>query len=710
MIMDLKEVLVNNYIPYAKGVIVGRAIPGIDGFKPVVRRILYVMYLNKLQNQRKKSQSIVGDTMKIHPNGDAAIYDALVRLTTGHGALNVPYIESKGNFGKFYSRQIAYAAPRYTEAKLSEVAELLFDGIEENAVEMKPNYDSTTMEPKLLPVKFPNILVNNTGGIAVAMSSDIPNFGLAEVCNATIGILDGTITTDVQLANTLVAPEFPTGGSIHLDPHVYMNIIKTGRGSLTATGTAEIYNNKIVITEVPYGVKIEDVLSCINDDQEVFKDVSKAVNLTGRNGMRLEVVLKRGANPQEIYDKIVRYTKFRTSINFNTSVIINDRCHNGSTEDTSIGIMELLNEWIAFRLETIRRVYEFRLGKKQKAEKALQVWEKIKDSLPEVAKTLINNTESDATNIFKAKYNLDDEQVASLLNMRARDLTSDRLNAKLRELEKTREEIKGLIEVVNDEEKRKEISIGELKEIVKKFGKKKNTSIKEPLVLMKKEKEEVSKEKVKIVITKNNNVKRVMNPELEPRIDENDPVVKRIICGNDQSLLVFTASGYCYKIKVNDIDCSRTIPNSYLYSLIQQVDQSEIVHITATDSSIRKFNVLHPNAKYDEVFIDRFSGNRRMYKGAFTPEAKRSDMQIVTENNFFLITNMQRMAYVQANSDMTSSRLVTKGIGGLKQGEEVMCGIAISKIINYNEIDINRYDKGYFVKKRDVLHTLNRDF
>lgn len=695
--MDLKDILVTNYIPYAKGVIVSRAIPAIDGFKPVVRRILYVMNQNKLYNQNKKCHSIIGDTMKIHPNGDASIYDALIGLTTGNGALNVPYIKSKGNFGRFYSKNIMPAASRYTEARLDKVSELLFDGLNENAVDMKPNYDNSTTEPVLLPVKFPNILVNNTDGIAVAKSSAIPCFGLIEVCKATIGVMDGTIDTDEKLADILVAPEFPTGGSIHIDRHSLLKIIKTGKGGLTATGSADLYNNKIVITEVPYGVKIEDIISDINNDQDTFRDVSKAVNLTDRNGMKVDVILKRGADTKDVYEKLVRHTRFRSVINFNTAVIIDGKCRD------KIGIMELIEEWIKFRLNTIKRVYEFRLNKKQAQEKTLEVWEKIQYSLPEVAQTLINNTEADATKIFMSKYLLDNEQVNSLLNMRTRDLTSDRLKLKLKELESTRNEIKSLIEVVNNPNKRKEISINELNDIIKKFGKDKHTLIKEPIVLQKKKPEEISKETVKVVITENNNVKRVMNPEVEPRVNEADPVAKTIICGNDQRLLVFTASGYCYTVKVNDIDCSRTAPNVYLYSMITPVDQSEIVYVTSTDAKSRKFIVLHPNAKYDEVYIDRFMGNRKIYKNAFTPELKKSDMQILLDEKFFVITNNGRMAYVNTYSELAYPRLITKGINGLKLGEEVIGGVPERVVGNIDSIDKSKYDKGYFVKKRDKL-------
>lgn len=694
--MDLKEILLDNYIPYSKGVIVGRAIPSIDGFKPVVRRILYVMHQNKLYNQNKKSQSIVGDTMKLHPNGDSSIYDALIRLTTGNGALNVPYVKSKGNFGRFYSRNISPAAPRYTEARLSEISELLFDGIEENAVDMVPNYDNTTVEPRLLPVKFPNIIVNNTEGIAVAMSSAIPCFGLVEACKAAMGIMDGSITDDEQLADVLKAPEFPTGGSVHIDRHTFMNIIKRGKGSVTLTGTADIYNNKIVITEVPYGVKIEDIIKDINDDQETFKDVSKAVNLTGKDGMKVEVILKRGADANEIYQKIVRHTKFRSNVSFNTSVIMNNRCFN------ELGIMELLNYWIEFRLNTIKRVYEYRLNKKLNSEITLSVWEKIKDSLSEAVRIIVNETEINAIEQLKAKYGLTVEQANYLMNMPIKNLTADRLASKLKELENLRKEIVETREVVNDPEKRKQISISELKAIIKKFGGEKHTIIKEPIEINRKEPEVISDALVKVVITKHDNIKRVMNPEKEPKTDTQDPVARTIICRNNENLLVFTSTGYCYKIRVNDIDCSRSVPNTYIYSLIEQADNGKIVYVTSSDSDVSEVTALHANGKYDIVSLDRFSGNRKVYKNAFTPEKIPTNVIVTESKEFFVVTDQTRAVFVRVPS-IEGTRLVTKHLGKLKFDESIRGLISKNKLLYESSIDYDRYSKGYFVKLRDDL-------
>lgn len=695
--MDLKDVLINNYIPYAKGVIISRATPNIDGLKPVLRRILYTMHINKVYKQNKKSHSIIGDVMKLHPNGDSSIYDALIRVTTGHNALNEPYIISKGNFGKFYSKNIAPAASRYTEARLSDISELLFDGINENAVDMVPNYDSTYEEPKLLPVKFPSILVNNTEGIAVALSSTIPTFSLTDVCKATIGVLDGSITTDYQLAVALNHLEFPTGGSTHIGDADFFELIQTGKGSVTMTGTADIYNNKIVITEVPYGVKIEDIINEVNNNQDIFKDVSKAINLTGKNGMRAEILLKRGTNSNSVYKKLLRHTKFRNITNFNTTVIVDNQCKEG------IGIFELLNYWIEFRLNTIQRIHEYRLNKEKANEEALIVWEKIQDSLSDVAHTLINSTEEEATQVFRERYSLSDTQVKVLLDMRTRDLTIDRLQKKLKVLDETRQKIIELQEIVTNPSKCKEISIKELKAIITKFGKESKTQLKEQLILEKDEPEKISDEIVKVILTKNFNIKRIMNTELNIKTSESDPIVKEMMCHNNESLLVFTSNGNCYKIPVNDIDCSRTIPNTYIYSMINPIDDSPIVYVTTTDSEYFKFNVLYANGKLEEVYIDRFTSNRKIYKKAFTGDSNPDKIQIIIDNEFFVITNLRRTMLIEQVNKIAYNKLIIKKTGSLKIGEEVIGALPVRKVPNIQNIDLYRYRKSYFVAIKDKL-------
>ena len=264
--MEVSAVLMRNYLPYAKGTIIDRAIPSIDGLKPSQRKILYTMYeMHLLRGNRSKSTNIVGTTMRLHPHGDATIYDTMVRMAVGNETLNVPYIDSKGNFGKVYSKDLAYAASRYTEAKLADICNEVFDSIDEDAVDFVNNYDDTRQEPTLLPVKFPTIMCNPSNGIAVGMGSNIAPFGLKNVCSTVIGVLDGSIKDDTDFVNTLGIPQFTTGGTIHTTRSEMIDFVKTGRASFTVSGTVTLYSDKIVITEVPYRVYSESIVTAVEE-------------------------------------------------------------------------------------------------------------------------------------------------------------------------------------------------------------------------------------------------------------------------------------------------------------------------------------------------------------------------------------------------------------------------------------------------------------
>ena len=426
---DIRSILINNYMPYAKGTIVARAIPAIDGLKPVNRRILYTMYKMGLLNSRSKSANIVGATMRFHPHGDMAIYEALVRMTTGHEALNVPYIESKGSFGKFYSRDTDFAAPRYTEAKLAEICKEVFDGIDENAVDFVDNYDNTAKEPVVLPVKFPAVLVNTSSGIAVGTSSNIPSFNLQEVCEATIAILEGKVESAKDLASILRAPDFPTGGFIHGKEEDFIKLLETGQGTFTVSGTVELYKGKIVITEVPYKVNIEGILDDIRElvKTGVLDGITDVRDESDLRGLRAVVELRRGADVRRVLQKINAYTKLRTKVSFTTRVIVKK---GGKQRCVTMGILDLLNEWIAFRMSVIHRIYSYRLEKKLEHEHLLEVWEKIKNDIRKVADFIANNPEDSVVKFLKDTYGMDDIQILYLLDMKME--CSDRRRKSLR--------------------------------------------------------------------------------------------------------------------------------------------------------------------------------------------------------------------------------------------------------------------------------------
>ncbi|MEG0553491.1 MAG: DNA gyrase subunit A, partial [Carnobacterium sp.] len=358
---NISETLESNYMPYAMSVIVSRALPEIDGFKPSHRKLLYTMYkMSLLKSARTKSANIVGQTMKLNPHGDAAIYETMVRLTKGYAALNTPFVDSKGNFGKVYSRDMAYAASRYTEAKLSDICEELFKDIEENAVEFVDNYDGKMKEPTLLPVTFPNILVNPNQGIAVGMASNICSFNLDEVCDATIAYLKDD---KVDVTDYILAPDFSTGGEIFYDKEEMRQIMNSGRGSFRMRGKYQYVKkeNCIEITEIPYTTTVEAIIDKIEDAVKVgkIKEVSDVRDETDLSGLKLTVDLKRAADPGIVMQKLFKLTTLEDSFSCNFNLLID-----GAPK--VLGVKRIIEEWVRFRKDCLVRKFTYNIEKMEK--------------------------------------------------------------------------------------------------------------------------------------------------------------------------------------------------------------------------------------------------------------------------------------------------------------------------------------------------------
>ena len=436
-VIDCYNVLSDNYLPYAIGTIVDRAMPAIDGFKPVHRKILYVMSVMKLLNGPKtKSANIVGQTMQYHPHGDMAIYQTMVRMAQGNGSLLVPYIDSKGNFGKVYSRDIAFAASRYTEAKLAEISREVFDGIDEDAVDFVPNYDGTKQEPTLLPVKFPSILVNTAQGIAVGMSSNIPSYNLREVCEATKAIIDGLDSIE-ELATILKAPDFPTGGIVHNNGKDFLNVLK-GKGSVTVSGTVVVTGTRVTIKEIPFDTSIEAIIEKVEELQKnELKEVKDIKNATDLKGLAVHVDFKQNTDIMESIEKLFRLTPLRSTISFNTRVLID-----GAPKELSI--LELLQEWIKFRLNTIKRIYQYRLNKSIRKEEELGAWEIVRNDLErliDMLKTMTKMSEEQAKKALMGEFGLTEIQAGVLLDTRFRAITTDNADRHIKKLKEVREEL-----------------------------------------------------------------------------------------------------------------------------------------------------------------------------------------------------------------------------------------------------------------------------
>lgn len=707
--MDITKVLLSNYLPYAKGTIIGRAIPSIDGLKPAQRRILYTMYkMSLLKGNKAKSSKIVGQTMSLHPHGDMAIYETMIRMAVGHDALNCPYIESKGNFGKVYSDS-QFAAMRYTEAKLSNIAKELFDGIDENGVDFIPNFDNTDKEPVLLPVKFPNILVNPSSGIAVGASTNIPSFALKNVCDATIGVIEGKITDAGDLMKVLGIPEFTTGGYVHAGDEELLKLGETGCGTLTLSGTVVTYPNSIVITEIPYGTKMQKIIDEIEDGVKsgTLREISNVSDEEGfEDGLKMVVEIKRGYDSRKVLQKLCALTSLRMKVSFRTRVILNNRLE-------ELGLLSLLHHWIDFRMTTINRVYNHKLGKISKQVHLLEAWDKIKSDMQNVAKMIADKNELGAKQELMRLYKMDELQADYILDMKIKMFTQDNLNKKLNDLNAGREEIRQINTVLNSDEAKKKLIVEELSTIRDKYGDERKT-IQAPIIPENQnEKEEVKIDdtKVSLILTKSGYLKRLvtLNDISRFELPDGEEVEKKWFIKNDSYLLVFTYSGEVRKILIDEIDASKNGLKDELYKLCGLKSADEIMYVDATEDYSGYFNLLYPNGRGTRVYYSKASGKRDKYVGLYDA-CERGNSWITTADKFFMVTRKRKAAY----SDLTllgavGNRTAFK-VARVTSGDSIFGIQPVENVPDIESIDTSRYTKGYTINiGEDVLWESNKE-
>ncbi|MCX7774370.1 MAG: topoisomerase IV, partial [Clostridia bacterium] len=467
------ETLKVNYMPYAMSVIVSRAIPEIDGLKPSHRKLLYTMYkMGLLKGQKTKSANVVGQTMKLNPHGDMAIYETLVRLTTGNMALLHPFIESKGNFGRVYSRDMRFAAPRYTECKLDDICEEMFRDIDKDTVDFMDNYDGTMKEPVLLPSAFPNILVNPNQGIAVGMASNICSFNLKEVCQATIAYIKND---DIDLMRYLKAPDFSTGGQLILNEHEMRKIYATGRGSFKIRGKYRFdkKNSCIEIFEIPYTTSteaiIEAVAGIIKDGK--IKDITDVRDETDLDGLKITIDIKRNADVDGMMNKLFKLTPLQDSFGCNFNVLIDQK-------PMVLGIAGLLDHWIQFRMNSIRRKSLYDIQKKSDRLHLLTGLSKILLDIDKAIK-IIRNTEQDAEvvpNLMKG-FSIDALQADFIAEIKLRNLNREYILRQTADIEKLQAEIADLKDIVAHDARVLDIICHQLEDISKKYGQDRRTEI-----------------------------------------------------------------------------------------------------------------------------------------------------------------------------------------------------------------------------------------
>ncbi|MBQ7266316.1 MAG: topoisomerase IV [Firmicutes bacterium] len=579
---NITDTIENNYMPYAMSVIVSRAIPGIDGFKPSHRKLLYTMYKMGLMNgDRTKSTNVVGQTMKLNPHGDATIYETMVRLARGNEALLVPLVDSKGNFGKVYSKNMAFAASRYTEVRLEKICEEVFKDIDKNTVDMVDNYDGTMKEPVLFPTAFPNILANPNQGIAVSMASTICSFNLKEVCNATIQYIKNKNT---DLLKYLKAPDFSTGGEIIYNADELRKIYSTGRGSFKVRAKYR-YDKKssiIEVYEIPYTSTIESiidkVISLVKSGK--IKEINDIRNETDLGGLKIAIDIKRSADPHKLMTKLYKMTPLCDSFNCNFNVLVN-----GSPRCMSVA--EILDEWILFRQECIERKTYFEREKKKEKLHLLEGLSKIILDIDKAIR-IVRNTPEDALvvpNLMEG-FGIDRIQAEYVAEIKLRNLNKDYILKRTDEIRDLNEEIYMLTLILEDKQLVNNIIVEDLKRVSKKYGIDRKTDIiSEDDVQVIDTEEFIDDYGVKLFLTKENYFKKITLVSLrsasEHKLKDDDEIIQELESTNKSEILMFSDKCNVYKVKLYELaECKASSLGDYLNNIIGIDKDEKIIYMT----------------------------------------------------------------------------------------------------------------------------------
>ena len=555
----ISETLEINYMPYAMSVIVSRAIPEIDGFKPSHRKLLYTMYkMGLLTGGRTKSANIVGQTMRLNPHGDAAIYETMVRLARGNETLLHPFVDSKGNFGKVYSRDMAYAASRYTEAKLDAICTELFKDIDSDTVDMVDNYDATMKEPALLPTTFPNVLVSANQGIAVGMASNICSFNLKEICDTTIALMKNP---EHDVLETLPGPDFSTGGELLFDEATTRDIYNTGRGSfkLRAKWHYVKDGNLIEITEIPYSTATEVIMDKVAELIKAgkIKEIADMRDETDLGGLKLTIDLKRGVDPEKLMQKLYRLTPLQDSFPCNFNILI-------AGMPRVMGVGEILTEWTAWRTDCVKRRLFYQIGKKEDRLHLLKGLERILLDIDKAIR-VIRETEQEAEVVpnLMIEFGIDEIQANFVAEIKLRNINKEYILKQTRAISQLEDEIEDLRSTLNSPRKLQNVIIRELEEVSKKFGQPRKTQIIYNLEETEQEEEEdtVPDYPVTVFLSREGYLKKITAQSLrmsgEQKFKEGDSLSMTKETTNKAEFLVFTDKFQCYKSRLSDFEDSK---------------------------------------------------------------------------------------------------------------------------------------------------------
>jgi len=667
----ITETLETNYMPYAMSVIISRAIPEIDGFKPSHRKLLYMMYtMGLLNGSRTKSANIVGATMKLNPHGDAAIYDTMVRLSKGYEALLTPFVDSKGNFGKHYSRDMSWAAPRYTEAKLSPICAELFKDIGKETVDMVDNYDGSMKEPSLLPTSFPNVLVSANMGIAVGMASQICGFNLTEVCETTINYLNDP---SHNIISTLPAPDFPTGGEIIYNLSEMEEIYRTGRGSFKVRSRWRYLpkENMIEVFEIPYSTTAEQIMDKVAELLKAGKvrEISDMRDETDLSGLKLTIDLKRGTDPEKLMAKLMKLTPLCEAFACNFNILI------GGNPQV-LGVQSILDEWIAWRTDCVKRRVYFDLTKKKEKLHLLKGLEKILLDIDKAIR-IIRETEHEADVIpnLMIGFGIDEIQAEFVAEIKLRNINREYILKRVEETDALEKEIADLEDTLASRRRIKAIIVDELKQVMKKYAAPRKTGI-----IYADETEEFTGEEsvedypVTAFLSKEGYFKKITPQSLrmgsEQKFKENDSLRRSFETTNRHDLLVFTDRQQRYKARMADFeDTKASALGTYLPGKLGFDDGENVVDVIDPGDYTKHILLVYENGKIGRVELASYATktNRKRLTAASSDKSPLVCVILVSEETeVALYTSEDRVLIFHTGLLQTKTSRSTQGVAVAK--------------------------------------------
>ncbi len=693
------DTIEQNYMPYAMSVIMSRAIPEIDGFKPSHRKLLYTMYkMGLLGATRTKSANIVGQTMKLNPHGDSAIYDTMVRLSRGYEALLHPYVDSKGNFGKFYSRDMAWAASRYTEAKLDSICKELFDDIEKDTVDFVDNYDNTLKEPTLLPASFPSVLVNANTGIAVGMASSICPFNLREVCQTTIGIIKDE---NFDIMSTLIAPDFPGSGQIIYDKEKLKEIYNTGRGGIKvrARYNYDKESNCIDIMSIPPTTTSEAIIDKVIELVKggKIREISDIRDETGLDGLKITIDLKRGFDAEKLMTKLYKLTPLEDTFSCNFNILV-------SGTPRVMGVKELLSEWIKFRIGCIKRRTQFDLNKKTSK---LHLLNGLKKILLDIDKAIyiIRQTQEETEVVpnLMAGFNIDETQAEYVSEIKLRHLNKEYILKRTNDISDLEKDISYLKDILDDEEKVKGIIVDELNNVSEKYGESRKSILIYPEEIdVYQENNEVLDYPVTFFFTKDGYFKKITPQSLrmssEHKLKEGDVILQSEEGNNKSELLFFTNKNQVYKTKASTFsDTKASVMGDYVAAKMSAEENENVLYMAVTENYEGNMLFFFEDGKLAKVDMKSYytKTNRKKLVKAYNDKSALVGIFYEKEDSKYILTSSTGKILI-VDSGMVNSKSVKN-----TQGVSVMTlrkGSKLLQVKKYQDGSLN--DENMYIPKK----------